>query len=72
MCLSWATVSRLLYHSVSLGTEPPSKPQPKNFFCPPQVLKNVTGLPPGRQKALIIPVFPTCLIVTLILTPEQS
>ena len=24
-----------LTHSVSLGTDPPRKPQPSNFFCPP-------------------------------------
>ena len=59
-----------LIHSVSLGTDPPGKPQPSNFFCPPQVLKNLIS-PPGRQKDLKIPTCCTCLTITLILISEQ-
>ena len=33
----------------------PSKPQPRNFFCPTST-KNLNKSPPGRQKALIIPI----------------
>ena len=29
------------HHSVSLGTDPPSKLQPSNFFCPPRQTKSL-------------------------------
>ena len=38
----------MLIHGVSLGTDPPSKPQPSNFFLSSQALKNLTS--PPRQK----------------------
>ena len=55
-----------LFHgiSISLGTDPPSKPQPIIVFCPPSPCQgteklNKSDKKPGRQKAQIIP---TCLI----------
>ena len=34
--------SIVMKHSVSLGTDPPSNPQPSNFFCPPGTEKRQT------------------------------
>ena len=45
-----------LTHSVRLDTDPPSKPQPSNFFCargPKKINKS-----PQVDKQLIIPIFP--------------
>ena len=36
-------------HNISLGTGPPSKPQPSIFFCLPQALKNLS--PPRQTKS---------------------
>ena len=44
-----------------------AKQNPAFFFCPPQALK----FRPSRQKALITPIYCTCLTVTLILISEQ-
>ena len=40
-------------HGASLGTDAPSKQQPRDFFCPPQALKSFASAP-GRESLDII------------------
>ena len=47
----WTLCFESRRHSVSLDTNsPPSKPQPSNFFCPPQALK-ILASPPRKTKS---------------------
>ena len=41
-----------LTHGVSLGADPPSKPQPNNFFCPPDPKKINKAPLPQVDKSL--------------------
>ena len=50
---------------------PPSKPKLSNFFCLPRHWES-SQVPPGRQKALIIPIVPTCLAITLIISKQPT
>ena len=61
---------RTVIVSVSLGTDPPSKSQPSNFFGPPRHWKTYQ-VTPGKEKAQIIPTCYTCLTTTFILVSEQ-